>query len=79
MPTELNVDDWLSGRTRWDGGGGSASPNLVNLVRGGSANTSLNTVALNRDLDVLANLPTSANDLVTNQINNIKNSLTITE
>ena len=56
------LDDAIR-RLRLDSGssgfGGSSSPNLLNLTRGGNPDPFLNTVALNRDLGVLANLPTN--------------------
>ena len=56
------LDDAIK-RLRLDSGssgfGGSSSPNLLNLARGGNPDPFLNTVALNRDLGVLANLPTN--------------------
>ena len=67
------------------------SPNLLNLATSAGANPFLNVIPLNRDLGVLAGLPSSditsildrarsgVGDVRTNQINNIKASLTLTE
>ena len=46
--------DLLGNEIHWDSGG-SASPNLLNLTRGGNPDSFLNTVALNRDLDASTN------------------------